>query len=145
MIDDERQRERWTVDNATPGNSTGDQAAADGNDAPAVDELTAWLQAQVSAEARRARTMHHVEQVAQHVELLRRHRPLEVEILTSAMPGGGGEAQEVGFHTTDGAYVGLEAPRVLCSAHDQAEAWPCAEIRALAAQYRVARDGVGPA
>lgn len=145
MVDDERQCGRWTVDNVASQDSTADQAAGDGNDVTAVDELAAWLQAQVSAEARRARTMQNAEQVAQHVELLRRHRPLDVEILTSAGPGGGSAAQEVGFHSTDGAYLGLEAPRVLCSGHHETECWPCAEIRALAAHYRVAQDGFGPA
>jgi hypothetical protein len=100
----------------------------------AVDRLFAWLQRQISNNARCARTQDDVALVAQRVRLLQRHRPVDVEVLTSSTPDGG-DLREIGFHDDDGHYVGVETPRVLCGHHEEAVEWPCPEIVMLLAAY----------
>ena len=99
-----------------------------------VDRLVAFLEDGIAGDARNARTPQDVDDVATRVRLLQLHRPLSVEILASTDIDGG-NYQEMGFVTADGTYVGVDAPRILCDHHDNAEEWPCAAVRSLALRY----------
>jgi hypothetical protein len=99
-----------------------------------VDRLVAFLEDCIANDARGARTLQDVTEVASRVRLLQLHRPVLVEILAVA-DADGSNYQQVGYLTPDGTYVGTTAPRTLCDAHDNAVNWPCAAVRSLVRRY----------
>jgi hypothetical protein len=99
-----------------------------------VDRLVAFLEDCIAEDARGARTLQDVTEVASRVRLLQLHRPVLVEILAVA-DADGSNYQQVGYLTPDGTYVGTTAPRTLCDAHDNAVNWPCAAVRSLVRRY----------
>ncbi len=66
--------------------------------------------------------------LAHDAAVVQTHRPLIIEVLTAEDDDG---MHVRGFHTDRGTYIGLDAPQIACSAHEDLVVWPCPDIQGL--------------
>src|SRR6478736_9074192 len=93
-----------------------------------LDQMQDYLDDWLVYRAGHVITRGDVAALACDAEVVRTHRPLIVEVLSAEDDDG---LHERGFHTDDGSYIGLEAPQIACSAHQDLVAWPCPAIQSL--------------
>jgi hypothetical protein len=93
-----------------------------------IDQMQDYLDDWLVYRASHVITRGDVAALACDAEVVRTHRPLIIEVLSAEDVDG---LHERGFHTDDGSYIGLEAPQIACSAHQDLVAWPCPAIQSL--------------
>jgi hypothetical protein len=104
-----------------------------------LDRRLRFLHRCIADTSRRARQMADVSAVADAVWLVKNHRPLVVDIVSTTTLDGD-DPQQVTFQTGGGNWVSALAPRILCQAHQEAEHWPCHSVRAFARSHAERSD-----